>query len=162
MQRAKAKKPTKATAKKASRKPPKRAEPEPAETAAPSQRRAQLQIVETRGVAQKGEQESEEHDELKAQDREARRLETLWARAYEAILKANNDGETGSEEAEKRARRGANIQFKSALPRCGSGKARGIFVACVAAGIALEVFSGKEASHLLYAAQVQATGRKTA
>jgi hypothetical protein len=90
----------------------------------------------------------------------ASRLEKIFARAYEAILQATGKTEGWTEEELKRAHKGAAIQFKSAMPRLKPGADRDVFVACVATGIQLEVFTGKEASQLLYAAQVAATGRK--
>jgi hypothetical protein len=87
-------------------------------------------------------------------------LEKLYAKTYVELLKATGQKEGWTENEIEKARKGAAIQFKINLPRCGSGLQREIFVACVIAGIALDVYAGKEASQLLYAAQVMSTKEK--
>ena len=76
------------------------------------------------------------------------------------MLLATGKSEGWTTEEVERARKAAALQFKTGLPRCGAGEQRDIFVTCVIAGIALNVFAAKEASQLLYGAQVMATGRK--
>ena len=102
----------------------------------------------------------EEIAEAKESDKAASRLENLYARTYTDVLLATGKTSGWTDEEQEKARKHARIQFKAALPRVGPGQQRDIFIACVTAGIALEVFGGKEASQLLYAAQVMATGRK--
>jgi hypothetical protein len=103
---------------------------------------------------------TEEAKLLKEADKAASRLENLYARTYTDVLLATGKSEGWSEEEVSRASKAASLQFKAALPRCGGGEQRDIFVTCVIAGIALNVFTAKEASQLLYGAQVMATGRK--
>lgn len=103
---------------------------------------------------------TEEAKLLKEADKAASRLENLYARTYTDVLLATGKSEGWTVEEVERARKAAALQFKAGLPRCGGGEQRDIFVTCVIAGIALEVFPPKEASQLLYGAQVMATGRK--
>jgi hypothetical protein len=103
---------------------------------------------------------TEEAKLLKEADKAASRLENLYARTYTDVLLATGKSEGWTVEEIERARKTAALQFKAGLPRCGGGEQRDIFVTCVIAGIALEVFPPKEASQLLYGAQVMATGRK--
>ena len=103
---------------------------------------------------------TEEAKLFKEADKVASRLENLYARTYTDVLLATGKCEGWSVEEIERARKAAALQFKVGLPRCGGGVQRDIFVTCVIAGIALEVFPPKEASQLLYGAQVMATGRK--
>jgi hypothetical protein len=103
---------------------------------------------------------TEERKLLKEADKAASRLENLYARTYTDVLLATGKSEGWTTEEVERARKAAALQFKTGLPRCGAGEQRDIFVTCVIAGIALNVFAAKEASQLLYGAQVMATGRK--
>ena len=54
----------------------------------------------------------------------------------------------------QRALRMAAVAYKLALPRMESLTAIRAAIACIAQGIALEVFDGRDGSQLLYAAQV--------
>lgn len=57
------------------------------------------------------------------------------------------------------AERMACTAYRCALPTLRPGPARQAFVACVAQGVALDVFTGKVGSQLLYAAQVCSSSR---
>ncbi len=69
-----------------------------------------------------------------------------WSRAYElAQTKGLNS---------TRALRMASVAYKLAMPRMDSLPAIRAAIACIAQGITLEVFDGRDGSQLLYAAQV--------
>ena len=56
--------------------------------------------------------------------------------------------------AQPKALRMASVAYKLAMPRMESLNAIRAAIACIAQGIALEVFGGRDGSQLLYAAQV--------
>ena len=56
--------------------------------------------------------------------------------------------------AQPKALRMASVAYKLAMPRMESLAAIRAAIACIAQGIALEVFDGRDGSQLLYAAQV--------
>ncbi|MBS1803553.1 MAG: hypothetical protein JST28_09300 [Acidobacteria bacterium] len=56
--------------------------------------------------------------------------------------------------AQPKALRMASVAYKLAMPRMESLNAIRAAIACIAQGIALEVFDGRDGSQLLYAAQV--------
>ncbi len=69
-----------------------------------------------------------------------------WSRAYElAQTKGLNS---------TKALRMASVAYKLAMPRMDSLPAIRAAIACIAQGITLEVFDGRDGSQLLYAAQV--------
>jgi hypothetical protein len=72
-----------------------------------------------------------------------------WQSAYEV---AKSKGYTAS-----RALRMASVAYKLAMPKMDSLPAIKAAIACIAQGIALEVFDGRDGSQLLYAAQVALT-----
>src|SRR5579859_927991 len=66
---------------------------------------------------------------------------------------------------QQKALRMASVAYKLAMPRMESLNAIRAAIACIAQGISLEVFDGRDGSQLLYAAQVamstlKAKGRK--
>jgi hypothetical protein len=69
-----------------------------------------------------------------------------WMRAHDLAL------EHGKTKAE--AVRMAQVAYKLALPTMINKAAIRAAIACIAHGVALEVFSGRDGSQLLYAAQV--------
>ena len=62
--------------------------------------------------------------------------------------------------APAKALRMAAVAYKLAMPRMESLSAIRAAIACIAQGIALEVFDGRDGSQLLYAAQVAMTTLK--
>jgi len=56
-----------------------------------------------------------------------------------------------------KALRMASVAYKLAMPKMDSLPTIGAYVACIAQGIQLEVFDGRDGSQLLYAAQVALT-----
>lgn len=69
-----------------------------------------------------------------------------WSHAY------NQAKETGQPPA--RCLRMAAVAYKLAMPQLDTLPAIRAAIACIAQGIALEVFDGRDASQLLYSAQV--------
>jgi hypothetical protein len=69
-----------------------------------------------------------------------------WSRAY-AIAQEKGHPAT-------KALRMANVAYKLAMPKMDSLPAIRAAIACIAQGITLEVFTGRDGSQLLYAAQV--------
>jgi hypothetical protein len=69
-----------------------------------------------------------------------------WTRAYEL---AQSKGLTAA-----KALRMASVAYKLAMPKMDSLPTIRAAIACVAQGITLEVFDGRDGSQLLYAAQV--------
>jgi hypothetical protein len=69
-----------------------------------------------------------------------------WSRAYEL---AQAKGLTAN-----RALRMASVAYKLAMPQMDSLPAIRAAITCIAQGIRLEVFDGRDGSQLLYAAQV--------
>ena len=72
--------------------------------------------------------------------------EAEWTRAYEL---AHTKGL-----AQPKALRMASVAYKLAMPKMDSLPAMRAAIACIAHGITLEVFDGRDGSQLLYAAQV--------
>lgn len=62
---------------------------------------------------------------------------------------------------QQKALRMAAVAFKLAMPRMESMTAIRAAIACIAQGISLEVFDGRDGSQLLYAAQVAMSTIKT-
>lgn len=93
--------------------------------------------------------------ELSSRDRTTRAARTVeqcasaWSEAYGQALE-NHLPET-------QALRMAAVAYKLQIPKMDSFASTKCALACIAHGIALEVFSGAEASQLLYAAQVAAS-----
>ena len=81
--------------------------------------------------------------------RELEHCQTEWKRAY-AI------GQEKGMSAVKAARMAA-VAYKLAMPKMDSLPAIRAAIACIAQGITLEVFDGRDGSQLLYAAQVALT-----
>jgi hypothetical protein len=77
------------------------------------------------------------------------RCKDEWSSAYEL---AKSRGQTAG-----RALRMAAVSYKLAMPRMDSLPGIKAAIACIAQGIALEVFDGRDGSQLLYAAQVALT-----
>ena len=75
-----------------------------------------------------------------------------WTNAYEL---AQAKGLTAA-----KALRMASVAYKLAMPKMDSLPAIRAAIACVAQGITLEVFDGRDGSQLLYAAQVALTTLK--
>ena len=69
-----------------------------------------------------------------------------WTRAYDL---AHTKGLTGP-----KALRMAQVAYKLAMPKMDSLPTIRAAIACIAQGITLEVFDGRDGSQLLYAAQV--------
>ena len=69
-----------------------------------------------------------------------------WSSAYDL---AKSKGQTAS-----RAMGMASVAYKLAMPKMDSLPGIKASIACIAQGIALEVFDGRDGSQLLYAAQV--------
>jgi hypothetical protein len=69
-----------------------------------------------------------------------------WMNAHATAI------ENGKSKAE--ALRMAQVAYKLAMPKMDSMPAIKAAISCIAQGIALEVFSGRDGSQLLYAAQV--------
>jgi hypothetical protein len=69
-----------------------------------------------------------------------------WTRAYEL---AQTKGLTAS-----KALRMASVAYKLAMPKMDSLPTIRASISCIAQGITLEVFDGRDGSQLLYAAQV--------
>ncbi len=72
-----------------------------------------------------------------------------WTRAYEL---AQSKGLTAS-----KAIRMASVAYKLAMPKMDSLPTIRAAISCIAQGITLEVFDGRDGSQLLYAAQVALT-----
>lgn len=75
-----------------------------------------------------------------------RECKAAWTRAHDL---AKSKGHTAV-----KAQRMASVAYKIAMPKMNSATAIKAYVACVAQGIQLEVFDGRDGSQLLYAAQV--------
>ena len=69
-----------------------------------------------------------------------------WSRAYQL---AQTKGLTAT-----KALRMASVAYKLAMPKMDSLPTIRAYVSCIAQGIQLEVFDGRDGSQLLYAAQV--------
>lgn len=74
-------------------------------------------------------------------------------KAYTDVgFKTFRDDFTPKEKAECMNR--ANIMYRLALPPLGSYEEIHAYIACIAQGVAMGIFSGRDGSQLLYAAQV--------
>ena len=79
-------------------------------------------------------------------DEAMRTCKTAWTRAHEL---AKSKGLQAT-----KAQRMASVAYKIAMPKMNSIPGIKAAIACIAQGIQLEVFDGKDGSQLLYAAQV--------
>jgi hypothetical protein len=75
-----------------------------------------------------------------------------WSRAYEI---AQQKGLPSA-----KALRMASVAYKLAMPKMQDLSSIRSYISCIAQGIQLEVFDGRDGSQLLYAAQVALTVRK--
>jgi hypothetical protein len=85
-------------------------------------------------------------DRTSRTDRALAHCQAEWTRAYEL---AQTKGLTAS-----KALRMASVAYKLAMPKMDSLPTIRAYVSCIAQGIQLEVFDGRDGSQLLYAAQV--------
>lgn len=88
-------------------------------------------------------------DRTSRTEKAVERCRSEWQTAY-GLAKAK--GYTAG-----RALRMASVAYKLAMPKMDSLPAIKAAIACIAQGIALEVFDGRDGSQLLYAAQVALT-----
>jgi len=85
-------------------------------------------------------------DRTSRTDRAMAECKTAWSQAYEL---AQSKGLTAN-----KALRMASVAYKLAMPKMDSLPTIRAYVSCIAQGIQLEVFDGRDGSQLLYAAQV--------
>ena len=85
-------------------------------------------------------------DRTSRTDKALDHCKTEWSRAYSV---AQEKGLAGS-----KALRMASVAYKLAMPKMDSLPTIRASIACIAQGITLEVFDGRDGSQLLYAAQV--------
>lgn len=81
--------------------------------------------------------------------RAAAQCESAWSNAYDEALK--------NDLSKREALRMAAVAYKLQIPKMDTLASTKCAFACIAQGIALEVFEGAEGSQLLYAAQVAST-----
>ena len=85
-------------------------------------------------------------DRTSRTDRALTHCKDEWSRAYQL---AQTKGLTAT-----KALRMASVAYKLAMPKMDSLPAIKAAIACIAQGIQLEVFDGRDGSQLLYSAQV--------
>jgi hypothetical protein len=85
-------------------------------------------------------------DRTSRTDRALSHCKDEWTRAYNI---AQQKGMTAT-----KALRMASVAYKLAMPKMDSLPTIRAYVSCIAQGITLEVFDGRDGSQLLYAAQV--------
>jgi len=88
-------------------------------------------------------------DRTSRTQKELDRCRAEWHAAFEL---AQSKGQTTT-----RAARLAAVAYKLAMPKLDNLPAIKACIACIAQGVTLEVFTGRDASQLLYAAQVALT-----
>ena len=88
-------------------------------------------------------------DRTSRTDRDLAACREAWARAFEL---AQSKGLS-----QPKALRMASVAYKLAMPNLNTMPAIRATISCIAQGITLEVFDGRDASQLLYAAQVALT-----
>jgi len=86
------------------------------------------------------------NDRTSRTDRALEHCKSEWSHAYQL---AQTKGLTAT-----KALRMASVAYKLAMPKMDSLPAIKAAIACIAQGIQLEVFDGRDGSQLLYAAQV--------
>ena len=90
--------------------------------------------------------EAAPRDRTSRTDKALAECKTAWTEAYDL---ANSKGLTAA-----RAVRMESVAYKLAMPKMDSLPTIRAAIACIAQGITLEVFDGRDGSQLLYAAQV--------
>jgi hypothetical protein len=91
-----------------------------------------------------------------------KRCEEAYGQTQATWMRAHGikpDGPPPAEELMQRIAAAACQAYVGALPHLSAANASA-YVACVARGVALDVFTGKQASQLLYAAQVAASAAR--
>jgi hypothetical protein len=88
-------------------------------------------------------------DRTSRTEKELAHCKAEWSRAYELAQKKGLPA--------NKALRMASVAYKLAMPKMDSLPSIKASISCIAQGITLEVFDGRDGSQLLYAAQVALT-----